>query len=107
MPQPTIIKIDEIEYVRRDSLTVPARGVKGPIVVARSPSAGVFVGELVSRAGGEVTLANARNINYWKGARTLNEVSQNGIKDGSRVSEPVPELLILGVVEIIQVSDRA
>ena len=39
------------------------------IVLIRTYSAGVHYGELVSRKGREVTLANARRVWRWRGGR--------------------------------------
>jgi hypothetical protein len=73
-------------------------------VVVRTYSAGVHVGELVDRRAREVDLANARRIWSWKGANTLHEVANHGVKDGSRVSEAVSSITLLESIEIIECS---
>lgn len=70
-------------------------------VVVRTYSAGVHIGELVHRDGREVELALARRIWSWRGANTLHEIALRGVGAGSRVSEPVPSITLLEVIEII------
>ena len=81
----------------------PAR----PYVVVRTYSAGVHVGELVSRTGPEVALANARRIWSWRERVTLHEIANRGVGAGSRVSEPVSEITLTGAIEIIQTTPVA
>lgn len=107
MSKPETIMFDNTKYVRTDAQSTPAAGPRGPLVLIRSRDSGVHVGELLGREGTEVRLANARRIWYWKGAFTLSEVSQNGVAVGSRISIPIPEITVLGVCEVIQVSTKA
>lgn len=76
-------------------------------VVVRTYSAGVHVGEMVSRKGKEVTLKNARRIWYWKGANTLNEIAQYGVGAGSKIAEPVAKIVLTEAIEIIDASKAA
>ena len=75
---------------------------KHPYVVVRTYSAGVHVGELKSRKGKEVVLVNARRLWKWCGAFTLSEVAVDGIKDGSKPSVSVPEILLTEAIEVIK-----
>lgn len=78
------------------------------IVIVRTYSAGVHVGRLVSRDGREVTLAQARRIWRWRGANTLHELALRGAdKEWTRISEPVPTILLTEAVEIVPCSDEA
>jgi len=70
-------------------------------VVVRTYSAGVHVGELVSRKGPEVKLANARRVWSWKGANTLHEMANAGVAAGSRVSQPVSSIELMGAIEVL------
>ena len=76
-------------------------------VVIRTYSAGVHVGELVSRDGKEVKLTNARRIWSWKGANTLHEIALRGVGAGSRVSEAVGGIVLTEAIEIIAATDEA
>lgn len=73
-----------------------------PFVIVRTYSAGVHVGELVSRKGKEVSLANARRVWSWKGANTLHEMSLRGVGPGSRISEPVASIVLTEAIEVIE-----
>lgn len=76
--------------------------------IIRTESAGVHAGTLVSRTGNEVVLSGARRIWYWYGAASLSELSQYGLcHKRSKVPCVVPEMTILGVIEVIPCSDTA
>jgi hypothetical protein len=74
-------------------------------VLIRTYSAGVHVGEMVSRDGKEVVLKNARRIWSWHGRNTLNEIAALGVGKGSRVSQPSPGTVTL--TEAIEIIDCA
>lgn len=76
-------------------------------VLVRTYSAGVHFGQLTARAGEEVELSNARRIWDWKGANTLNEIANHGVKTGSRVSEAVTSNILTGAIEIIACTPEA
>lgn len=79
----------------------------GKYVVVRTHSAGVHVGVLQSQSGKEVTLSDARRIWSWRGAFTLSEMSQKGVSDESRLSMPVPAIMLTEAIEIIPCSEAA
>jgi hypothetical protein len=79
----------------------------GEFVLVRTFSAGVHMGTLKECSGTAVLLENARRLWRWRGANTLNEVSQKGVGAGSRISEPVPLILLTQAVEVIPCSPRA
>lgn len=76
-------------------------------MLVRTYSAGVHFGTLEHHDGKSVTLKNARRLWRWFGAFTLSEVSQTGIKDGSKVTIAVPEIHLTEAIEIIPLSDAA
>ena len=77
----------------------------GPEVIIRTYSAGVHIGTIKSREGREILLTNARRLYSWSGAFTLNAVAQSGINRGSsRISKPVPEILLLEAIEVIPIA---
>jgi hypothetical protein len=80
---------------------------KKPFVLIRTYSAGVHFGYLESRKGKEVTLSQARRIWSWKGANTLSEIATSGVGSGSRVSQPVAQIVLTEAIEIITVSPDA
>lgn len=100
--QATELTVNGVTYVPKDSLAVPAAG---PEVLIRTYSAGVHIGTIISRTGTEVELANARRLWFWKGAFTLNEVATLGVnRKESRISKPVPNILLTQGVEIIPIA---
>lgn len=79
-------------------------GKKKPFVVVRTYSAGVHFGTLEMREGKEVVLSGARRLWRWFGANTLNEVAMRGVASNSKVSEPVPQVVLTEAIEVITCS---
>ena len=108
-----LIKIDGIEYVRKDSVKSNvslAKTVKGlKYVLIRTYSAGVFCGYLKQDKGTEVTLLNARRLWYWDGASSLSQLSVDGVKKPSTCKFPceVNEIKLQGVIEQLQMTEKA
>ena len=78
-------------------------------VIVRSYGAGVFEGKLVSQQERTVVLEDARRLWYWKGAASLSELSQRGVKYPDQCKFPmrVPSMTVFEVVEILPVSVEA
>lgn len=78
----------------------------GKVCVIRTYSAGVHVGEVVEWDGHKtVELKNATRIWRWRGANTLSELSQLGCDaEYSRVSQPVPSVILTEAIEILPCS---
>lgn len=76
------------------------------LVTIRTYSAGVHVGELVSRNGKEIVLRNARRVWSWSGALSLHEVSTRGIT-GGKISVAVDCIVLTEVIEMISLSETA
>lgn len=80
----------------------------GSAVLIRTYSAGVHFGTLKARNGTEATIANARRIWSWKGANTLHEIATKGVDQSqSNVSQPVSEIDLTNVIEVIPLTDVA
>ncbi len=76
--------------------------------IIRCDRAGVFYAEIAERRGDEADLVNCRRIYSWQGACTLSQLSQDGLsQSGSRLTLTVPAMTVLGVIEILPVSDKA
>jgi hypothetical protein len=76
--------------------------MEGKFVLIRTYSAGIHVGTLVSKDGQTVLLKDARRVWRWRGANSLHEVALHGAaEDYTRISEPVPEILLTEAVEVI------
>ncbi len=81
----------------------------GKYCMVRTYSAGVFAGTLEKREGSEATLRNARRIHWWEGAASLSQLATTGTSKPEKCRFPVPvaEVLLLGVIEIIPITDGA
>jgi hypothetical protein len=109
MSNPIVIKIDDIEYVRKDLASQPALTLDGKkYVIVRTYSAGIFAGYLESRNGQEVVLLKARRL--WQFfAASLSELAQSGTPDTSKCKFPeeVDRVELLQAIEILDVTDKA
>jgi hypothetical protein len=110
---PTVIKIDEVEYVRKDSVKEMAKEIDGkPFVIVRSYGAGVFAGYLSyskpTVTGMEVMLDHCIRLHRWTGC-SLSQVANNGIAgDGeNRFSMLTENHQIFNVIEIIPCTEQA
>lgn len=75
--------------------------------IIRTDRAGVFYAGIESRNGSEAVLTDARRIHYWQGATECIGISQNGVGPGSRVTQSIPRMEVLGVIEVLPVSEKA
>jgi hypothetical protein len=85
------------------------RKKKMPYVIARTYSAGVFAGYLVSRRGREIELADARRLWYWSGAASLSEMAVRGPRNPAQCKFPVavPRVVLTELIELLDVSPVA
>lgn len=104
MAKPETIKIDEVEYVRKDSIQTQELN-KDNFAIVRSAPAGVFAGYLTETnlAQGWVRMKNVRRLWYWDGAASLSQLATDGVSkpQNCKFSVIVPEQTILVVSEII------
>ena len=86
-----------------------SKGFEGRSVVVRTERAGAWVGNLISRKGTETVLENARRLWYWDGAASLSQLAIDGVSkpENCKFPESVKELLVMGVIEIIPMTDKA
>lgn len=106
------ITLDGIKYVPADSipLSVPAKSVKGmKYCIVRGYQSGVWAGYVKEQEGTRVVIRNARNIWYWKGAASLAQLSQEGLKDlkESKIPQEVPEITLLDVNSVFPCTETA
>lgn len=112
--KPESIKIDDVEYVKKDSITKEAKTKDGmKYCVIRSYGAGVFCGYLKEQKadinGVNVVLIDSRRIWYWSGACSLSQIAVEGSKDinNCKIAMVVPEQFIANVIEIIPMTEKA
>lgn len=109
MTAPKIIKIDEVEYVRSDSVPTEATELNGlPYRIVRTRSAGVFAGYVKSINGQTVEMVSARRIWYWKGAASLSQLAIDGTNSPSECKFPeAVTVTLFEVIEILTVTEKA
>lgn len=110
MPEVKVIKIDDVEYVRKDSLREKAEKLDGMgYVIVRTYSAGVHAGYLVGRNGKEVTLKYARRLWYWDGAASLSQMAVDGVSKPGNCKFPceVDEIILTEAIEILPCTEKA
>ena len=102
MNEPKVIKIDNVEYVRKDSMNQDAEKFEGmPYVIIRTYSAGVHAGYLKEKDGKMCTLINSRRIHYWEGAASLSQMAMEGVNKPDNCRFPC-EVGILELTEAIE-----
>jgi hypothetical protein len=81
----------------------------GRICIVRTESAGVFIGKVQSVIGSDVLLENARRLWRWSGAASLSQLAVDGTSDPDNCKFPVevPEIFLMGVIEIIPASTKS
>ncbi len=79
--------------------------------IVRCHGAGVLFGEvkeIKSEANGlNVRLGNARKVWYWDGAAAVEQLSQDGCNDKSKITVAVPELVVANAIQIIPCTGKA
>lgn len=109
-----LIKLDGIEYVRKDSIktTLPIKkNSKGmEYCIVRTYSAGVFAGYIDRKVKGqENTIFNSRRLWYWDGANNLSDVATNGVTKPNtcKFGVEIPETDLKQVIEVIPCTEKA
>ena len=104
-----IIIIDNVEYVRKDSVIPLAKVDNLDYVIIRTQNAGVHAGVLKAKKGDEVELVNARRIWYWDGAASLSQLAMEGTNKPENCKFPteVTGIVLQGVIETIQCTEKA
>jgi hypothetical protein len=71
-------------------------------VLCRTRSAGIHCGVLAESAGTAILLTDARRIWRWRGANSIHELALHGADmQWTRISEPVPRILLTEAIEVI------
>lgn len=79
----------------------------GKFVICRTHSAGVHTGYLEEIHGTAGILKEGRRLWKWTDAFTLNEVANSGCGEDSRISDPVEEILLTQIIEVIPCTETA
>lgn len=78
-----------------------------PWYIVRTDRAGVFFCQIKDRRGSEADLLNARRLHYFDRATECIGIAQNGIGGNSRVTVSIPEMTVLGVIEVNPCTEKA
>ena len=107
MGKPNTITIDDVQYIRADSVVQQPSDKKVSII--RTYSAGVHYGHVEEQKGKEVTLTNARRLWYWSGACSLSQLAVDGVKDpgACKFTVRVPQITLTEAIEVIPCTDKA
>ena len=102
MSKPDTIKIDEVEYVRKDT----QEGFKGDIKIVVLDRGFVYVGR-VEVAADFVTITQAKNIRYWGTSKGLGELV-NGPLSGTKLdSVGTVKAPLRALISLIDVEQKA
>ena len=108
--EPNIIKIDDVEYVRKDSIGEMAKHLCGmDYVIVRTYSAGVHAGYLEKKEGKICVLRKARRIWYWDGAASLSQLAVDGTSKPNNCKFPceVDSIELTEAIEYIPCTEKA
>ena len=107
MDKPKTLMIDDVEYIRKDSMSKKAESVDGmDYCVIRTYSAGVHIGYLKSRNGQDVELVNSRRLWSWDKAASLSQVAMDGC-NAKKFAMILPSITLTDAIEIIPCSQKA
>lgn len=110
MKQPETIKIDDVEYVRKDEYT-PAQKLDGlTYAIIRTYSAGCFAGYIDRERENksEATVKNARRLWYWSGASSLSQLASEGVKKPKECKFPCEiDIDLTNIIEVIPTTEEA
>jgi len=108
---PKSIKIDNTEYVPKNSIKTKAEPKDGlDYCIVRTYSAGVFAGYYDRKnKGKEGTVYNARRLWYWSGASSLSQLANEGVKNPDECKFPaeVNEIDLKEIVEVTPATEIA
>jgi len=112
MKQPSTIRINDVEYIRADSIEnyTKAEQLEGmDYVIVRTYSAGDFAGYLEDSEGQEVILKNARRLWYWSGAENLYQLAEDGVSKPLQCKFPkeIKRVKLLQAIEILDCTEKA
>lgn len=104
------ISINNVEYVRKDSVNSAAPSFNGlKHVIVRTQNAGVFAGYIESQNGSEVVMVKARRLWQWAGAASLSQLAMEGTSNPGSCKFPceVDRVKLLGAIEILDTTTKA
>ncbi len=104
------IEINGVVYIPKSESQAIAPSTDGMrLVIIRAAQSGVHYGFMKSQDKDQVTLVNSRRVWYWAGAASLSELALSGSAKPKecKISVVLPEITVLGVIEIIPVCSQS
>lgn len=83
--EPQTIKIDEIEYVRKDSISKP--DIVGDVKIIILQRGWVMVGRLVRTPDENYRLLNASSIRRWGTTQGLGQIAKDGLTKDTKLDK--------------------
>ena len=102
MSKPEVIKIDEVEYVRRDS----AEGCKGDIKIAVLDRGFVYVGHTELSADW-LTITRAQNVRVWGTSKGLGELRSGPLPNTKFDNVGTVKVPVRALISLIDVEQKA
>ncbi len=111
MKQPKTIKIDNVEYIKKDKINYADTLYGLTYCIIRTYSAGVFAGYIDRDRENkkEGTIKKARRLWYWSGAASLSQLAMEGVKNPDDCKFPceVGEVDLSEIIEVIPATEEA
>lgn len=76
-------------------------------VIIRGDRSGVFFGTLKSLNGQSAELEDCRKIWRWEGAKSVEQISIDGVHSDSRITQKVSNLIICDVIQILECTEMS
>lgn len=101
MSKPEVIKIDEVEYVRKDSVA----GREGDLKIVVADRGFVYVGHVKLDAE-FVTVTGARNIRRWGTTKGLGELVNGPLRDTVLDTVGTVKIPVRALISLIDVEQK-
>ena len=79
----------------------------GKKVIIRGDRSGVFFGTLKSLNGQTAEIENCRKIWRWYGAKSVEQISLDGVNDNSNITQSVKNLIVSDVIQVLQCTEKS
>ena len=76
-------------------------------VIVRGDRSGVFFGTLISLNGQLAELSNVRKIWRWQGAKSVEQISLDGVSDESRITQSVDNMIITDAIQVLPCTESS
>jgi len=76
-------------------------------VIVRCDRSGVFFGTLKSISGQTVELENFRKIWYFSGAKSVEQISIDGLNDDSKITQVVNSGIMTDAIQVLPCTEKS